>query len=185
MTTEEIENLRKVRMGEVLEEQLKEDANFVQAQKEWRAAVNEFDALVPMTKKQWLAFDNVESIFLNYSVAYGEAAYRLGFSDGIQIGMEQKFDERKSFLTFEDMTRLISVYDAVRKLKKVLLGSVDEHWEEAGALRVFEQIFDVINSATSAKIKFLGDEMIDKIISILNDETMRPEERAKQLLGME
>lgn len=31
MTTEEIENLRKVRMGEVLEEQLKEDANFVQA----------------------------------------------------------------------------------------------------------------------------------------------------------
>ena len=83
------------------------------------------------------------------------------------------------------MTRLISVYDAVRELKKVLLGSVDEHWEEAGAFRVFEQIFDVINSATSAKIKFLGDEMIDKIISILNDETMRPEERAKQLLGME
>lgn len=54
MTTEEIENLRKVRMGEVLEEQLKEDANFVQAQKEWRAAVNEFDALVPMTKNSGL-----------------------------------------------------------------------------------------------------------------------------------
>lgn len=82
MTTEEMDHLLEVRMGEVLEE-------------------------------QWLAFDNVESIFLNYSVAYGEAAYRLGFSDGIQIGKEQKFDERKSFLTIEDMTRLISVYDAV------------------------------------------------------------------------
>jgi len=66
-----------------------------------------------------------------------------------------------------------------------LLGSVDEHWEEAGAFSVFEHIFVVISSAVSTKIKFLGDEMIDKIISILNDETMRPEERAKQLLGME
>lgn len=157
MTTEEIENLRKVRMGEVLEEQLKEDANFVQAQKEWRAAVNEFDALVPMTKKQWLAFDNVESIFLNYSVAYGEAAYRLGFSDGIQIGMEQKFDERKTFLTLKDMTGLISVYDAIRQLKQLLLRNADEQ----------------------------GEDAIDKIVFILNDETMKPEERAKKLLALD
>ena len=185
MTTEEIENLRKVRMGEVLEEQLKEDANFVQAQKEWRAAVNEFDALVPMTKKQWLAFDNVESIFLNYRVAYGEAAYRLGFSDGIQIGMEQKFDERKSFLTVEDMTRLISVYDAVSQLKQLLLGDADEQGEENGLFHVFEEIFNIIREASSSKIRFLGEDAIDKIVFILNDETMKPEERAKKLLALD
>lgn len=109
----------------------------------------------------------------------------MGFSDGVQIRMEQKFNERKSFLTFEDMTRLISVYDVIRQLKQVLLGDMDEQWEETGAFNVFEQLFDVISNATSSKIKFLGDEMIDEIISILNDETMEPAERAKQLLGME
>lgn len=185
MTMEEIENLRKVRMGEVLEEQLKEDVNFVLAQKEWRAAVNEFDALVPMTKKQWLAFDNVESIFLNYSVAYGEAAYRLGFSDGIQIGMEQKFDERKSFLTLKDMTGLISVYDAIRQLKQLLLGNADEQGEEIGLFHVFEEIFNIIRDASSSKIRFLGEDAIDKIVFILNDETMKPEERAKKLLALD
>lgn len=185
MTTAEMDNLVKVRMGEALEEELRKDANFQQRQKEWRNASKEFDSMVSMTQEQWFAFERVEDVFLSYNSAYGEAAYKMGLSDGIQIRREQEPNGRKSFLTFEDMTRLISVYDAVRELKKVLLGSVDEHWEEAGAFRVFEQIFDVINSATSAKIKFLGDEMIDKIISILNDETMRPEERAKQLLGME
>ena len=59
--------------------------------------------------------------------------------------MEQAPNGRKSFLTFEDMTRLISVYDAIRQLKQVLLGSKNEHWEEVGAFRVFEQVFDIIN----------------------------------------
>lgn len=144
-----MDHLLEVRMGEVLEEQLKEDTNFMQAQKEWRGAVNEFDALVPMTKEQWLAFDNVESIFLNYSVVYGEAAYRLGFSDGIQIGMEQKFDERKSFLTLKDMTRLISVYDAIRQLKQLLLGNADEQGEEIGLFNIFEEIFNIIRAPSS------------------------------------
>lgn len=174
----------KARMGEALEEKLRKDVNFLQSRKEWRKAAKEFDSMVSMTHEQWLAFERVEDVFLEYNTSYGDAAYRLGFSDGIQIRMEQEPD-RKSFLTFEDMTRLISVYDAIRQLKQVLLGSMNEHWEEAGAFRVFEQVFDIINNAVSSKIKFLGDEMIDKIISILNDETMKPEERAKKLLGME
>ena len=67
----------------------------------------------------------------------------------------------------------------------VLLGSMNEHWEEVGAFRVFEQVFAIISNAASSKIKFLGDEMIDKIIAILNNETMKPEERARELLGIE
>lgn len=185
MTTMEMDNLVTARMGEVLEEELKKDANFLQRQKEWRNATKEFDAMVSMTHEQWLAFEHVEDAFLRYSSAYGKAAYKMGFSDGIQIKMEQESNERKSFLAFEDMTRLISVYDAIRQLKQVLLGDMDEQWEESGAFNEFEQIFEVINNASSSRIKFLGDEMIDKIISILNDETMRPAERAKQLLGME
>ena len=45
---------------------------------------------------------------------------------------------------FEDMTNLISVYDAVRQLKKVLFGRMDEHWEDVGAFSVFEYVFNGI-----------------------------------------
>lgn len=53
------------------------------------------------------------------------------------IGIEQEANGRKSILALEDMTNLISVYDAIRQLKKVLLGRMDEHWEDAGAFSVF------------------------------------------------
>ena len=99
--------------------------------------------------------------------------------------MEQKFDERKSFLTVEDMTRLISVYDAVSQLKQLLLGDADEQGEENGLFHVFEEIFNIIREASSSKIRFLGEDAIDKIVFILNDETMKPEERAKKLLALD
>lgn len=69
------------------------------------------------------------------------------------IGIEQEANGRKSILALEDMTNLISVYDAIRQLKKVLLGRMDEHWENAGAFSVFEYVFNVIDNATCLYIK--------------------------------
>ncbi len=63
---------------------------------------------------------------------------------------------------------------------------MDEHWEDAGAFRVFEYVFNVIYNATSSKIRFLGeDKAIEIVTGVLADETMKPEEKARQLLGME
>lgn len=89
MTTAEMDNLVKVRMGEALEEELRKDTNFQQRQKEWRNAAKEFDSMVSMTQEQWFAFERVEDVFLSYNSAYGEAAYKMGLSDGIQIRREQ------------------------------------------------------------------------------------------------
>lgn len=182
----EMNDLVKARTGEPLEEKLKKDADFLKRQREWRDAIHKFDKMVSMTHEQWLALEHVEDIFLEYNISYGEAAYKMGYSDGIEIGMEQTPDGRKSVLTVEDMANLISVYDAIQQLKKVLLGRMDEHWEEAGAFSVFEHIFDVINNATCTKIKFSeGNEAIEMVTDILDDEMMKPEEKAKRLLGVE
>ena len=51
---------------------------------------------------------------------------------------------------------------------------------------MFEYVFNVIDNATCSKIQFLGkDEAIEIVTGVLADETMKPEEKARQLLGME
>ena len=63
---------------------------------------------------------------------------------------------------------------------------MDEHWEDAGTFSVFEYVFNVIDNAACSKIQFLGeDEAIEIVTGVLADETMKPEEKARQLLGME
>ena len=184
--TIEMDETVKARMGDALEEELKKNAHFLQKQEKWRDAANRFEGMVSMTHEQWLALQEVEDVFLEYNASYGEAAYRKGLSDGILIGIEQEANGRKSILALEDMANLISVYDAVRQLKKVLLGREDEHWEDAGAFSVFEYIFNVIDNATCSKIQFLGkDEAIEIVMGVLADETMNPEEKARQLLGLD
>lgn len=176
----------KVRTGEILEAELRKNADFLLKQQKWREAIKKFDDMTSTSSEQWLSLQSVEDIFLEYNSSYGEVAYRLGYSDGVMVGVEQEPDGKKSVLSFEDMTNLISVYDAIRQLKKVLLGRMDERWEDAGAFSEFERVFNVIVNATCAKIKFLGDDKAIKIITeILSDETVKTEEKARRLLGME
>lgn len=66
-----------------------------------------------------------------------------------------------------------------------MLGDADEQGEETGLFNVFEEIFNIIRDASSSKIQFLGEDAIDKIVFILNDETMILEERAKKLLALD
>lgn len=176
----------KVRTGETLEEELRKNADFLLKQQKWRETFKKFDDMISRSSEQWLSLQSMEDIFLEYISSYGEVAYRLGYSDGVMIGVEQEPDGKKSVLSFEDMTNLISVYETIRLLKKVLLGRMDERWEDAGAFGEFEHVFNVIVNATCGKIKFLGDDKAIKIITeILSDKTVKPEEKARRLLGME
>lgn len=173
------------RTGDTLDKELQKRANFKQRQAEWRDAANKFDKMFQMTKEQWLAFDDIEDMFLKYNFVCVEAAYELGYTDGISVGAEQKLEGSKSVLSLEDMTTLVSVYDSFRQLKKVILGRMDEHWEDAGVFKVFEHIYDVIDNAASAEIKLLGeDEACIRISSILSNDKMSAEERAKKLLRL-
>lgn len=113
-----IDEIVKARIGEALEEELKKNTHFLQKQTEWRNAIKKFDGMVSMTPEQWTTLQQVEDAFLEYNVSYGESAYRKGLSDGILLGMEQEADGSKTVLALEDMANLISIYDAVRQLKK-------------------------------------------------------------------
>ena len=74
---------------------------------------------------------------------YSEEAYKLGFEDGIPIGMEKGADGRKSVLSLKDMKDMVSVYDAVQELKGTMLRSRKEYWEEGGVLAIFESVYDI------------------------------------------
>ena len=182
----EMNRLAETRTGEILEAELRKDANFVQKQKEWRSAIKKFDGIVSESHEQFLSLQEVEDVFLEYNSAYGEAAYKRGYSDGVMIGMEQRPDRTKSTLTLGDMENLICVYDAIRQMEKTLLGKPYGHWENMNTSSVFERVFNIICSAASAKIKFWGeDKAIDFIIGVLSDDTMEMGEKAMKLLGIE
>lgn len=173
------------RTGEPLDKELKKRTDFQQRLAEWREAAHKFDDMVKMTKEQWLAFDDIEEMFLKYNFICVETAYEMGYADGFLVGMEQMPDGRKSVLSLEDMTMLVSVYDSIRQMKKVMLGGMDEYWEGAGAFKVFEHIYDVIDSAACAEIKLLGkDESSERISAILSNDRITAEERAKLLLRL-
>lgn len=130
------------------------------------------------------AYGEYEDELSKTNCIYSEEAYKLGFEDGILIGMEKKPDGRKSVLSLEDMTAMVSVYDAVQVLKEAMLGSRKEYWEEGGVLAVFDSVYDIIESATYAEIRLMGeDECSDRVTGIL-DRKVGAEERAKQLLGL-
>lgn len=130
------------------------------------------------------AYDKYEEELSKTNCIYSEEAYKLGFEDGISIGMEKEPDGRKSVLSLEDMTAMVSVYDAVQNLKTTMLGNRKEYWEEGGVLAVFDSVYDIIEYAACAEIRLMGeDEAAERVTDIL-DREMTAEERAKELLGL-
>jgi len=182
----DMDKLVETRTGETLEAELRKNTDFLQKQKEWRDAIKKLNDMVSMSHEQFLSLQSVEDVFLEYNSAYGEVAYRMGYSDGVMVGMEQEPDGTKSVLTFEDMKNLICVYEAVRQLEEFLLGRLGEHWEDVTPSSVFGRVFNIICNAASTQIKLLEDDKaIEFITEILSDDTMAPEEKAGRLLGIE
>lgn len=118
----DMDKLVETRTGETLEEELRKNTDFLQKQKEWRDAIKKFNDMVSMSHEEFLSLQSVEDVFLEYNSAYGEAAYRMGHSDGFMVGMEQEPDGTKSVFTVKDMTNLICAYNAIRQVEKILFG---------------------------------------------------------------
>lgn len=74
-------------------------------------------------------YSNVEEAIADYCYAYGDAAYRLGYSDGVLAGMENGADGQKSVPSLKDMASLVCIYDAVRILNIIMLGGAELHLE--------------------------------------------------------
>ena len=117
-----------------------------------------------------------------YNSAYGEESYRMGFEDGVQLAKEREIRVKGSVLSVKDMTHLVYMYDAVKKLNKLLLGVWDIHDRECGVLEELDRVCDVIEDGICAEIRLQGeDEMYERLADILDNPEMSPEERAERL----
>lgn len=130
------------------------------------------------------AYCDYEDELSKTNCIYSEEAYKLGFEDGIMIGVEKKPDGRKSVLSLEDMTALVAIYDSVQELKEMMLGSRKEYWEEGGVLAKFEKLYDIIEHAVCAEIRLMGDDEVFEIVTDILSRKIVPQERAKELLGL-
>lgn len=169
---------------EALESKLRSNEEYWKQVKISNEAGKKFEDAVKKGKNVWKAYYDYEDELSKTNCIYSEEAYKLGFEDGILIGVEKKPDGRKSVLSLDDMTALVSVYDAFQNLKATMLGSRKEYWEEgSGVLAVFEVVYDIIEHAACAEIRLMEDEAAERVTEIL-DREVSAEERAKELLGL-
>ena len=170
------------RTGEALEARLRDSDAFRQQMKSLHEASKAFSKDSGMSKKDWKLYDVLENEWTKYNIQYGEESYRLGFEDGMQIASEKKIRAKGSVLSFQDMTHLIYLYDAVKKLNMFLLGEWDNYDRDRGALKELDRVCKVIENGTCAEIRLRGeDETYERLTDILDNSELAPEKRAKML----
>lgn len=172
------------RTGEALEARLRGSEKFQQQVKALHRASKAFSKDSSMSKRCWKLYDRLEDEWTKYNIMYGEESYRLGFEDGMQIASEKEIRAKGSVLSFQDMTHLIYLYDAIRELNKFLLGEWEIHGREGGIMGVLDRVCDVIEDGACAEVRMRGeDEMYECLTDILDNQGMTPEERAEKLAG--
>lgn len=173
------------RMGDPLEERLQQDPSFLEKRKELSVTLREHWEVPPRTEKQrvWKS-DKIWDSIGRYNYAYGEVAYRLGYEDGIRVGMEKKAAGKRSMLSLKDMTDIVRIYDAVKLLNITLFGHNEYHEKEEGVLGVLDRVYHIIHNGSGCMLEFLGDDESDERITYILDRIDEPSEiRAKMLLG--
>ena len=170
------------RTGEALEARLRDSDTFRQQMKSLHEASKAFSKDSGMSEKCWKLYDRLEDEWTKYNIQYGEESYRLGFEDGMQIASEKKIRAKGSVLSFQDMTHLIYLYDAVKKLNVFLLGGWDNYDRDSGTLKELDRVCTVIEDGACAEIRLQGeDETYECLTDILDNSETTPEERAKRL----
>ncbi len=174
------------RTGEPLETRLKNSDSFQQQMKSLHKASKAFTRDSVKSDECWKAFDRLEDEWSKYNIRYGEESYRLGFEDGVQLASEREIRAKGSVLDARNMTHLVYVYDAIKKLNKLLLGEWDIHGRDGGVLEELDRVCDVIEGGICAEIRLRGeDEMYECLADILDDVGKAPEERARMLTGQD
>jgi len=169
---------------EELESRIRKNEEYWQQVRAANEAGKRFEAACNKDQEILKAYGKYEERLSEANCIYSEEAYKLGYEDGILIGMEKKPDGRKSDLSLEDMTAIVSVYDAIQDMKTTMLGSRKEYWEEGGVLAVFENVYNIIEHAACAEIRLMGDDEADERVTEILDKKAGAEERAKVLLGI-
>lgn len=172
------------RTGEALEARLRDSDIFRQQAKCLHEASKAFSKDSGMSNRYWKLYDALENEWSKYNTIYGEESYRLGFEDGMQIVSEKEIRAKGSVLSFQDMTHLIYLYDAIKKLNMFLLGEWDNYDRDRGTLKELDRVCKVIENGACAEIRLRGeDEAYECLTDILDNSGIAPEERARMLTG--
>ena len=161
-----------IRNGEPLEEELRTRGFNQNEQAQLNDAIEKFIRTIKMSPEQKQAYEYMEEAYLKYICAYGEFAFSLGYSDGVEAGMEKKADGKSTILSVKDMAYLVAAYDAIKEL----------HYKDKGILGALQCILDVIDNGMSTRRKLLEEEKTEMTGRILNDDSRTPVERATTLL---
>ena len=161
-----------IRNGEPLEEELRTRGFNQNEQAQLNDAIEKFIRTIKMSPEQKQAYEYMEEAYLKYICAYGEIAFSLGYSDGVEAGLEKKADGKSTILSVKDMAYLVAAYDAIKEL----------HYKDKGILGALQCILDVIDNGMSTRRKLLEEEKTEMTGRILNDASRTPVERATTLL---
>ena len=181
------------RMGMPLENILKKDRAYAESGENYSRAVDRIGAELDREKGREL-LDELDTAAGDYSAKYGEAAYRLGFHDGLSVGLEHREQKKKdkqgggagnagesvSVFTVADMTDLIYIYDAYIQMDKMFFGGETVFTYGEGIFGAMSRIYKVIGKHMASSMRE-GDDPIG--YCILSDDSKAPEERARLLMG--
>lgn len=144
------------RTGEVLEARLRESDKYQKNMEDLHKALRVFSKAADLSKKTWKLYDALDDAWTEYNIMYGEESYRLGLEDGMQTASEREIRAKGSVLSFMDMTHLVYLYDAVKKLNEFLLGEWDNYDRDCGTLKELDRVCKVIENDTCAEIRLWG-----------------------------
>ncbi len=97
-----------------------------------------------------------------------------------------KAEDSRTILSLKDMATLITIYDAIKKLNITLTGDIEIHTRNKGVLGTLGSIFDIIDNGVCQEIKSMKEEEAsEKVNYILDNINETPENRARQLLGID
>lgn len=181
-----IREIRKERMGEPLDVQLKQNKEFMENRKQYHNMSEVLQEKLGKDEEDRDFLIHFDEMVGEYSSSYGETAYTLGFHDGLNLGLEHgkyrkgKKAEEISALSVEDMTQLIYILDAYKSLNKSLLGEETTLGFHEGILGTLGRIYKIIGNHIPEEMR-MGEYLEQD--EILSDLSLEPEERAKRLFG--
>lgn len=104
----------------------------------------------------------------------------------MRLASEKEIRAKGYVLDVQDMTHLVYLYDAVKKINMFLLVEWDNYDRKSGILKELDRVYKVIEDGVCAEIRLRGeDELFECLTDILDNWKAVPEERAKVLTGLE
>lgn len=178
-----LECYKRERTGKPLDKVLKHDEEYQKRKKQYHEMLEKMrKCLYEDTTRDGNIILELDEAVGDYSASYGDAAYSLGFRDGMEVGLEYKIsgkEQQTMEMTIQDMTDLIQVHDAYKELNTSLHGDFTAYAFDEGIFGKMSRIYPVITRHFLPK--YQEDDMCDGE-KILADTSIEPEERAKLLM---